>query len=138
MTTEAQQPQVLSSYPLVDAKWGRAVSSGRRGFQVLPDVLLRSQRKLRLDAIDMVVLINILMHWWEPDDWPYPRPAVIAQRMGISARTVERHIQRLSDRGLLEWMPWESNGAGPSVRRFNLQGLIEKLQEVAFDADIDS
>src|SRR5436190_4125087 len=65
-------------------KWGPAVTGGRYGYQVLPDVLLRNQHRLGLTPTDLVVLINILMHWWEraPTRLPHPRPEQIAHRMG--------------------------------------------------------
>lgn len=131
-----RQRQLPLSYSRGSAKWGSAVSSGRNGYQVLPDILLRSQRQLDLDATDVLVLINITLHWWEPERWPHPRPGAIAKRMGVTVRTVERHILRLCERGLVEWMPWESNGDGPSIRRFNLQGLVEKLEELADENDV--
>jgi hypothetical protein len=120
-----------------ETKWGSAVSSGKCGYQLVPDVLVRNQQKLGLDATDMVVLLNILMHWWEraPDKLPHPRPATIAQRIGASTRTVERHIGRLCALGLVEWLPLEPRREGPGVRRFNLQGLVIRLQAIADETE---
>jgi hypothetical protein len=36
-----------------------------------------------LDSIDVVILLNITLHWWEMSDLPHPRPSTIAKRMGI-------------------------------------------------------
>ena len=54
-------------------KWGDA---GIAGFQVLPDILLKKQVELGLSPTDMLVLINILMHWWYHDKRPFPRNAL--------------------------------------------------------------
>ncbi len=132
-----RQQQSLPLTQPGSAKWGDAVSSGRNGFQVLPDVLLRNQQRLQLDATDVVVLINILMHWWEPENWPHPRPTLIAKRMGTTARTVERHIQRMCDLGLMEWLPWEPRGDGPKIRRFDLRPLRERLEEFALQGELE-
>jgi hypothetical protein len=112
-------------------KWGESVTSARNGgFQIVPNLLLRKQDQLGLSPQELVVLLNITMHWWEPENWPHPRANAIAVRMGISPRSVERHIERLQLLGLVEWLPRES-GEGPSVRRFSLRGLIEKLEAIA-------
>ena len=41
------------------AKWGLALDGG----QVLPDLLLKHQRDLKLTTTDMVVLLNLTMAW---------------------------------------------------------------------------
>lgn len=121
-----------------ETKWGSAVSSGRNGYQLLPDVLLRGQTRLGLDSTDMVVLLNILMHWWErePDKLPHPRAVTIAKRIGASTRTVERHIDRLAKKGLVKWQAPEARNDGPNIRRFNLQGLVAKLQALAEESEL--
>src|SRR4051794_11793815 len=82
----------------VTAKWGEAADAG---FQLLPDVLLKNQSLLGLTATELVVLINITMHWWYPAQKPFPRSTTIAQRMGVDARTVQRAIGRLTELGLI-------------------------------------
>ncbi len=123
--------------PVADTKWGGAVTGGDYGYQLVPDGLLRHQDALGLDPTDVVVLLNIAMHWWEsePDKMPHPRPVTIAQRMGASTRTVERHIARLCQRGLLEWLPPEARADAPSVRKFRLTGLVKALERYATEGD---
>lgn len=112
------------------AKWGDAVSTGPEGFQIVPNVLLRNQDALRLSSTEMIVLLNILMHWWTPDDLPFPRTNAIAKRMGSSVRTVERSIQRLAELSLVERLATTAND-GPGQRRFDPAGLVERLQLMA-------
>lgn len=76
----------------------------------------------------MVVLLNILLHWWREDEWPYPRVATIGERMGTNRRTVERAIRRLQEKGLLVHRRSELMGDGPAARRFDLSGLIDVLR----------
>jgi len=109
-------------------KWGSECIDS--GFQAFPDVLLRCQRFLDLEPIDVVILLNITMHWWRYDDLPYPRPSFIAKRMAVSTRTVERRIFRLQQRGLLERRPSEEV-RGKTVRKYDLSGLTAKLKEYA-------
>ncbi len=48
----------------VYAKYGEAAVAG---FQAVPDLLLRNQAKLNLSPTNLVVLLNVLMHWWYPE-----------------------------------------------------------------------
>ncbi len=82
----------------IHRKWGKAVSVG---FQAVPDVLLKNQHELRLSAIELVVLLNILMHWWYSEFLPFPRPTAIAKRMGVGVRTVQRATSKLEKLGLI-------------------------------------
>lgn len=109
-------------------KWGDDVFNA--GYQLLPDVLLRCQRFLELEAIDVLILMNITMHWWAHDDLPYPRPSAIANRLGVSTRTVERRIAHMQARGLIVRLPSE-NRNGRTVRRYDLSGLVRRLQKYA-------
>ena len=82
----------------VYAKYGEAALGG---FQVVPDLLLKNQAQLKLSPTDMIVLLNVLMHWWYPDQKPFPRSRSISKRIGVSPRTVQRAIQHLEDQRLL-------------------------------------
>jgi hypothetical protein len=103
---------LLRKTPITD-KWGSALAGG---WQVIPNVLVRAQTHLGLDAVDVVVLVNMNMHWWQKGDFPFPRPTIIVKRMGIGKRTVERRIEKLVKAGLLERL---------------LDGLVNRLQNAA-------
>jgi hypothetical protein len=105
-------------------KWGESLDAG---FQIIPDVLFRCQKILGLEAIDVVILLNITTHWWEYDDLPHPRPSIIAKRMNVSTRTVERRIAALQKAGILPRLP-PQHKKGKTVRPYDLHGLVEKLK----------
>lgn len=107
-------------------KWG---ASADAGFQIVPDTLFRCQKLLGLDAIDVVIILNITLHQWY-DDLPYPRPSIIAKRMAISTRTVERHIESLEKRGFMRRLPSRAK-RGKMIRPFDLSGLKSKLERYA-------
>ena len=109
-------------------RWAGAVTSGETGFVAVPSLLLRSQARLGLTCVEVVVLANILMHWWKMSEWPYPRLSVIANRMTASSRTVQRAVQNLEDKGLMKRLPSEPLTTGRVVRRFDLSGLVERLR----------
>src|SRR5258708_19358801 len=107
-------------------KWGdECIDSG---FQIFADVLLKCQRFMDLEAIDVVILLNITMQWWKFDELPYPRPSALARRMAVSTRTVERRIARLQKLGLVIRRPSEEV-RGKTVRKYDLSGLVESLQK---------
>lgn len=122
---DASRQMVGEGGSLAAAKWGQALDAG---FQIIPNVLIRGQAKLGLDAIDIVVLLNFNMHWWKPDDLPFPPSRVIARRMGVSTRTVERRLETLEERGFLERLPPEKTPGQLVHRRVDLKGLVVQLQ----------
>ncbi|WP_443969589.1 helix-turn-helix domain-containing protein [Sphingobium sp. CR28] len=85
----------------VKEKWQGAVTAGS-GFVAVPVALLKLQSKYDLTPTELLVLINLLAHWWEPDRPVYPRSTTIAKRMDVQTRTVQRALAKLEKRGLLE------------------------------------
>ncbi len=110
-------------------KWGVA---GRAGFQLVPNVLFRAQQYLGIDPTDVVILLNLTLHWWGPQNLPFPSPQIISQRMGVSRRTIERRLETLERNGLIRRLkpsaPAESTF---KVRKFELTGLVQKLEAAA-------
>jgi hypothetical protein len=104
-------------------KWGEA---GKAGFQAVPDLLLKNQSELGLNATELVVLLNVLMHWWYRDQKPFPRPTTIAKRMGSTVRTVQRAIVKMVKEGILIR---EVDQEGRSV--LNPEPLVEQLCRMA-------
>ena len=105
---------------------------GLTGYTAVPDVLIRSQRQLKLSTTEMVVILNLLAHWWKDDgEWPYPRLSTIAGRMGVSRRTVERAIKSLEYKRLILHLEGEVGANGLMARRFDLSGLVSELQSSA-------
>ena len=84
----------------IKEKWQGAVTDGS-GFVAVPMSLLRLQTKYKLTATEMLVLVNLLAHWWDPAHSVFPRTTTIAKRMGIDKRTVQRAINRVASLGLL-------------------------------------
>lgn len=109
-------------------KWGEALNGG---FVVVPTALFRHQAELKLSDGEVVVLINLLMSWWETDDLPFPRTATLAKRMGITTRSVQRHIENLEQKRLIQRI-WDRS-AGKSkgvVVRYDLGGIVAELKRL--------
>jgi DNA-binding transcriptional ArsR family regulator len=83
---------------------------------------LRAQEKLGLSPTDLIVLLNILMHWWHRDRRPTPRSTAIAKRSGIGHRTVQRSLRRLEKLGLVERIR-----VAKDKTEYKLDGLRDRL-----------
>ena len=108
------------------------MTDGTTGYTAVPDVLIRSQSQLNLSANEMVVILNLLLHWWQDrSDWPYPRISTISNRMGVNRRTVERALSSLESKGLVLRLEGEFSSDGLTVHRFDLSGLVSELNVLA-------
>src|SRR5450759_1649894 len=81
-------------------KWGDALQVG---FQVVPNILIQAHRELDLDPLDVLIVLNLNMHWWSVTSLPYPKTAMMAERIGVTRRTVERRIQKLQKAGSVSY-----------------------------------
>ena len=129
MTAREQDGNGQAMAGAIQRKWGDAIKAG---FQVVPNVLVRHQTRLGLDAIDVVVLLNLLAHWWEEQDRPFVSPATIGKRMKITTRTVERHLKKMENRNFLKRDPrGPKSDDSPYIRRYDLTPLVGKLTEAS-------
>ena len=117
--TEEPPADYLLPVDTIAERWGSAVDAG---FVAVPNALVRAQDKLGLSPTDLVVLLNILMHWWHRDRRPTPRSTAIAKRSGIGHRTVQRSLRRLEKLGLLQRIR-----TAKDKTEYNLDGLRDQL-----------
>ncbi|MCC6940127.1 MAG: helix-turn-helix domain-containing protein [Novosphingobium sp.] len=101
MTPESAESTIEEAKMTVKGKWQGAVNEGS-GFVAIPMALLRLQSRYNLNPTDMLVLINLLAHWWDPSRPVFPRSTTIAKRMGVDLRTVQRATQKMEKAGLIE------------------------------------
>ena len=116
----------MQTEKVIQKKWGAALDAG---FQVVPNILIRAQSQLGLDAIDIVVLLNLTAHWWTKEDLPFITPSGIARRMNVATRTVERHLKKLEKGGLLRRCNPERSDNGIYRRTYDLRPLAAVLQK---------
>lgn len=145
-TTSADIDSGSQTQSKLKAKWGRAIGHGdKTGFVALPEVLVRSQKRLGISSTEMMVLINVLMHWWSPERKPFPGNNKIAKHMGVSTRTVQRAFETLEQKRLIKReisrytkddRPSEEDEIPPKtpyegVRKVDLSGLVFALERIA-------
>ena len=88
------------------------------------------QRELGLDQTDMLVLLNLTSYWWFKDRPPFPRTNVIAKRMGVSSRTVQRALKKLEAKGYIRRDDYKAED-GRTTAAVYFEGLILKLTGMA-------
>lgn len=109
-----------------EKKWGKAVMA--LGYCIFPSILLQTQGRLGLSAQEMIILLQLAEHWWRADSPVFPSKETIAERVGLSAKQVQRHIKALEDRGLVKRNPRYKPGRGQLSNQYDLSGLVEKLK----------
>ncbi|SRR6266446_7193215 len=113
---------------LLQKKWGPALNGG---FVVAPAALFRFQHELDISDGEVVVLMNLLMSWWNPDELPFPRASTLAKRMGVSQRTVLRHLDRLEEKDLVRRVRDErSDDYRRGLTRYDLSGIVARLKDL--------
>lgn len=113
-----------ASLRAVEQRWG---DLSKVGFTAVPNTLMHAQAKLDLSPTDVVVLMNLAMHWWTPTDLPFPRTTTIAKRAGLTERSVQRVLKGLEKRGFIARIKSRDR------TYVDLSGLKEKLAAVAPD-----
>jgi predicted transcriptional regulator len=111
-------------------KWGSTTS--RLGFAPFPTALIFAQDELKLSPTEMNVLLNLLVHWWSAEQYPYPSQRAIAFRMGVSTRTVQRTLAELESKSLIIRNKTSMNNKkykGRSV--YNLEPLVKTLDTLS-------
>ena len=119
----SEQPEATHE-SRVNERYGDAAKAG---WQPLPDVLLFHQKDLKLKSEDLNVLLNLMAHYYRKEEMPFIRPNVIAKRMGVSMRSVQRSITRLRQQGHID------RYRHPKHKRIvhDLTPLIERLRPFA-------
>jgi DNA-binding CsgD family transcriptional regulator len=120
---------VAQNIPSTKTVADRLGAAGVDGWQPVPHVLFRSQRRLGLTATELIVLLNITLHRRIAGQRPFVQSATIAMRMGITQRKVQRAIKRLIDKGLVRRVRVKLDGR--SVPSFDVEPLFKRLAYIA-------
>ena len=102
------------------------------GWVSIPSLLLFFQKELQISSLELNVIMNLVLHWWEKDKNPYPSQGAIARRMGVSVRTVQRTLDDLVEKELLERKRSSiDNPIYKGRNLYNLQPLVRKIKAIA-------
>lgn len=109
-----------------DQLWGKSVIA--RGFTTLPTMLFLGQARLKLQPDELNVILQIAAHRWDANQDPFLSKETIAKRMGKNARTVQRYLTQLEEKGLVRRIKRFRTGHGQAANGFSLDGLVRKLE----------
>jgi predicted transcriptional regulator len=111
-----------------EKKWGKAVMA--LGYCILPSILLQAQGRLSVSSQEMMVLLQLAEHWWKADSKVFPSKDVIAERVGLSTKQVQRHIKQLEELKLVRRKERYNSGGSRTSNEYDLSGLVAKLKQI--------
>ena len=114
----------------LEKKWGER--SMLMGWTAIPTSFLFLQAELSITPLGFNILINLVSHWWETKEHPYPSQESLAKRMGVSKRSIQREVTNLVELGLITKQANKASSAKSKGRNtYDLTGLVERLNEMA-------
>lgn len=102
-----------------EKKWGKNTSL--IGWTAFPIALVFLQDELDISPVEFNVLVNLLVHWWDVDQHPFPAQTAMAHRMGMSKRSIQRALETLEEKKLLKKVP--TSRTNPKYKGRNLYDL---------------
>lgn len=112
-----------------EKKWGKAAMAA--GYTIIPVVLLKAQRALGLESLDLNILLHLVKHWWEAERAPYLGKSTIADLIGVNESTVRRRIFAMEKAGLLKRVRRTGPNKGDQTNAIDLSPLVKKLEPYA-------
>ena len=136
LPTEATKAPTETKSTLTE-KWGKETMAA--GFTVVPSILLRSQKRLGINANGLAVLVHLMEHWWQPGFMPWPSKRKVAERLDVSEKTVQRAAAKLEQLKLITRVGRYIEGRGRTSNGYDLSRLVERLTEIAVEvAQVDA
>ena len=120
-----KKPKVRAS----QEKWGKETLD--EGFCMVPSILLRGQKRIGLNPSQLILLIQLLDYWWDVGNKPFPSKKELGNRVGLGPRQVQRYLADLEKAGLINREARVVAGKGRTTNRYDLSGLVRKLNELA-------
>jgi predicted transcriptional regulator len=109
-----------------EKKWSKEVMAA--GWSAVPSILIEKQEALGLQPIEMNVMLHLFQYWWFKDNLPHPSVGTMAKSLGVTDRTIQRTIKRLSELGFMEKEERRHTRYGSATNLYSFNGLIEKLK----------
>lgn len=107
-------------------KWGNKAMA--LGYVQVPSLLIQRQRELGLDAVNLNIVLQISTYWWRKDELPYPSKKTLADALNLDESTIRRRIAALEKAGYLTREQRSNSAKGQLSNKYNLSGLIKKLE----------
>ncbi|GEM_PF-674288 len=126
----AETPKERESEKTLRIKWRTSLDMG---WTVIPSALLKGLPRLHIGATDLATLICLIDYWWAPESQPWPSKRALAERLGVSQKTIQRSLKRLQDEKLIVSEARRSASGGQTSNRYDLSPLVRRLEGIVAD-----
>jgi hypothetical protein len=106
-------------------KWTKGLIS--LGFCTVPSILMWAQGRLGLTTEQFTVLLQLADFWWDAGEPPFPTKELLAGRMGMGARQVQRHLTALEKLGVIKRIPRYRGPKNQIANGYDMTPLVKKL-----------
>jgi DNA-binding transcriptional ArsR family regulator len=94
------------------------------GWVAVPTVVLKYQDELKLDGVDLRLILQLVRHWWYKDRDPFPSIGELPRCLSVSRSTVQRRLKRLTKLGYIKATErYDSKHSGQTSNNYELLGL---------------
>jgi DNA-binding HxlR family transcriptional regulator len=111
-----------------EKKYGKPVMD--LGFCIVPSLLMQAQARLGINPVQFNVIMHLADIWWDAGHRPWPKKQLLAERMGMSERQIQRQIAELESAGLVQRIERTRPGRGKTSNEYDLSGLVKRLKEL--------
>ncbi len=135
--TENTPPKTVLPFPKPAAPAGKSISSTEKiwgkavyshGYAGVPSLLIQGQRRLGINTTQMNIIIQLLDYWHEPSRKPFPTKKDLAQRIGVTDKTIQNNIRELEQAGLIKREQRKTAAGDWSSNVYHLDGLVKRVQ----------
>ncbi|PTQ86178.1 helix-turn-helix domain-containing protein [Agitococcus lubricus] len=112
-----------------ERKWGKAMMNV--GWTAVPSIILKKQKQLGLDALDLNIILHLMSYWWTAGELPYPSKKTLAELMSVDESTIRRRIAKLEAGKLIKRILRPVAGDRHKSNQYDFSGLIEAVTPFA-------
>lgn len=113
----------------LEAKWGKQAIAA--GWTALPNVVFLQQKALKLERLDVLVLLHLSSYWWNPKENPRPSKGRIADALDVDPRTVQRSVEKMEAMGYVRRIERKARAGDNMPNEYDLSGLVKRIKALA-------
>lgn len=113
----------------IEKKWSKPLIDA--GWTAIPNVLFERQAAIGLQPLDINIILHLAGYWWKAGNRPYPSKETLAVSIGVTPRTIQRHIAALEGAGFITRIARKSVKGRSLSNEYSLSGLIKAAKPFA-------
>ena len=106
-------------------KWTKGLIS--LGYCTVPSILIWAQGRLGLTTEQFTVVMQLSDFWWDAGEPPFPTKELLAGRMGMGERQVQRHLTALEKKSIIKRVPRYRGPKNQIANGYDMAPLVKKL-----------